>query len=97
MAPAAVRLRARGAILRLHKSLLPKRGTMYYANRVHRHNFADDRSLSRFIFFHTTFPRKRKVHDLCGRLAFNVNIFRQIGHKRVDSCRAAGELELVFE
>lgn len=43
--------------------------------------------------FQTAFPRKRKVDDLCGRLAFNVNIFRQIGHERVDSCRAVRKLQ----
>jgi len=42
--------------------------------------------------FQTAFPRKWKVDDLCGRLAFNVDIFRQIGHKRVDSRTVVGKL-----
>lgn len=84
-----------GAILRLHKSLLPKHDMMYSTRIVCPGIIFP--MIDRFpvSLFETAFPRKRKVDDLCGRLAFNVNIFRQIGHKRVDSRRVVGKLQNV--
>lgn len=79
MAATTVHLRA---ILRLHKSLLPKR--RYGVLRESYTSIILRWSIVFLFHLFLKMPFPKEADDLCGCLAFNVN-FRQIGNARVST------------